>query len=353
MSKIHLLSPETIGRIAAGEVIERPASAIKELIENSIDAGATKISVEISKAGKMFIKVKDNGSGIAKEDMDAIFLRHATSKINQFEDLSYIHSFGFRGEALYSIASVSEIFLRSRTGLSETGWEIYIKNGEKGKPKPVALQQGTEIEVHNLFFNVPARRKFLRADATEFHKILAIFIPYAIAFPEKTFALIHNKKDIFNLKGGASFKDRIKNIFNFNPEFLHEIIHKSPDGSLSLHLILGDINIQRTRRDAQFLFVNNRPVQCSGISFVVNDVYRCLMPAESHPFFAVFIEVPSQDIDVNIHPTKREVKIRNEYAIADIIKKLCEDILNKETAPKQIYLPKNFQSSTQKISDVC
>ncbi len=352
MQRIRVLSDETISRIAAGEVIERPASVVKELIENSIDAGATKISVETKQSGKTFIKVKDNGSGIEKDDLDLVFLRHATSKINGFEDLSRIRSLGFRGEALYSIASVSEVFLRSRTTSSENGWEIHIKNGKRSQVKPAALQSGTEIEVHNLFFNVPARRKFLKSDATEFHRIIGIFVPYTILFPEKSFTLIHNKKYVFDLKNDSSFKNRIIDIFNFNPEFLHEITHRSLDGSISLHLILGDINIKRTKRDAQFLFVNNRPVQCAGISFAVNEVYRSLMPPENHPFFAVFINIPPRDIDVNIHPTKREVKIRNEYAVAGIIKQLCEKTLNKETAPKQIYVEKDFQRPQQKISDV-
>jgi len=351
MKKIHLLSDETISRIAAGEVIERPASVVKELIENSIDAGSTRISIEIKQAGKTLIKIKDDGSGIEKEDMDYIFLRHATSKINIFEDLSRVHSLGFRGEALYSIASVSEVFLRSKTSSSEHGWEIHIRDGKKSQPKPVALQFGTEIEVHNLFFNLPVRKKFLKSDATELHRIIEVFIPYAILFYKKSFTLTHNKKDIFNLKSDTSITNRIKNIFNFNPEFIHEITYKAIDGSISLRLILGDINIKRTKRDAQFLFVNNRPVQCAGISFAVNNVYRSLMPPESYPFFSIFIDIPPQDIDVNIHPTKREIKIKNEYVIAEIIKQQCKEVLNKEIAPKQVFTKENSAQPEQKLSD--
>ncbi|MGC9066573.1 MAG: DNA mismatch repair endonuclease MutL [Candidatus Ratteibacteria bacterium] len=345
MGKIHLLSEETVSRIAAGEVIERPASVVKELIENSIDAVGTRITVYIKQAGKTCITVKDNGCGIEKDDLDIIFERHATSKIHSFEDLYKIRSMGFRGEALYSIGSVAEVFLRSKTPQSETGWQIRVKNGTKSQPIPVAMQNGTEIEVHNLFFNVPARRKFLKSDITEFRKIIDVFIPYAIFFYSKAFVLFHDRKKVFDLESTDSMSERMSRVCNVQKNFLREITKKVLDNSVSIKFVLGDINIQRPRKDFQFIFINDRPVHHPGISFVINDVYRNIFPSETYPVFAVAVNLNPQDIDVNIHPTKREIRMKNETSILNFIRMACEEILGQKTQPKQPEISQYIQVS--------
>lgn len=349
MGNIHILSEDVISRIAAGEVIERPASVVKELLENSIDAKADRIEISVKQAGKTFIGVKDNGMGIEKDDLAIIAQRHSTSKIKRFDDLFRIFSMGFRGEALYSIASVSEMYLRSRTTGSETGWEIHIKNNVRSNVKPVAMQYGTEIEVYNLFYNVPARRKFLKSENFEMRKIVDTFIPYAICFPSIEFILSHNKKFVFQLSK-KNRKERLCELFNFEEKFLYQISKRFIDNSLSIEMILGDINIQRAKKDIQFIFINQRPVQHSGISFVINSIYKSLFPPETFPFFVILIEVPPYDIDVNIHPTKSQVRIKNEQSIINVIKTMCEEIL-ESTQPKQIYSIQQREHPDMKTSD--
>ncbi len=345
MGKIRVLSEETISRIAAGEVIERPSSVVKELIENSIDAGATRLTIHIKQAGKTCITVKDNGCGIEKDDLNIIFERHATSKIYRFEDILRIKSMGFRGEALYSIGSVAEVILRSKTPQSETGWQIHVKNGTKSQPIPVAMQNGTEVEVYNLFFNVPVRRKFLKSDATEFRKIIDVFIPYAILFHSMAFVLFHDRKKVFDLEPTGSMSERMSRICNVEKNFLREISKRALDNSVSIKFILGDINIQRSRKDLQFIFINDRPVYHAGISFVVNDAYRNILPSETYPVFAVNINLNPQDIDVNIHPAKKEIRIKNESGILNFIRVMCEEILSQKAQPKQPEISQYFQVS--------
>ncbi|MCM8764741.1 MAG: DNA mismatch repair endonuclease MutL [Candidatus Omnitrophica bacterium] len=351
MGKIQTLPEELISRIAAGEVIERPASVLKELIENSIDASAKKIVVNLNKSGKNLIAVKDDGIGIEKEDIPLLFQRHSTSKIKKFEDLFRISSMGFRGEALYSIGSVSEVFLRTKIENEQTGWEIHVKNGKKTEPKPVSMQKGTEVQVHNLFSNVPARRKFLKSDTTEFRKILDFFIPYAIVHPSIHFVLIHNKKTVFDLSGEQSIKPRMSKIFNINQEHLLEIFWRSIDNSVSIEAVIGDINLQRSRKDMQFIFINNRPVQHNGLSFTINSVYRNLLPPEMYPAFAFFFNLKKDDVDINVHPSKREVKIRNEVDILNLTRKVLEENLIKKARPRVLSSRMESKSELMQVSE--
>lgn len=334
--KIKILPEEIISKIAAGEVIERPASVVKELIENSIDASAKKISVILQKSGKDLIVVKDDGNGIEKDDIPSLFQRHATSKIERFEDLFHITSMGFRGEALYSIASVAEVFLRSKTKEEEIGWEIHVKNRIKTGPKPVAMQTGTEVEVYHLFSNLPARRKFLKSDIMELRKIIDMFIPYAILHPEISFFLVHNKKTIFELLPEKNELLRMSKIFNISQEHLMEFSWKMFDNSVSIKGVFGNINVQRPTKNIQFIFINNRPVQHNGISYTVNSIYKNFFPPESYPAFALFINLKKENVDINVHPSKREVKIKNEAEILNAIRVILEENLFKKTEPKVI-----------------
>jgi len=336
MAKVHILPPEIVSKIAAGEVIERPASVIKELMENSLDAGTDSIEIDLKNAGKTSINIKDTGSGIESGDMEKIFQRHSTSKIERLDDLYAIQSLGFRGEALYSIASISDITLYSKAAAGDTGWEIHLRGGEILNKRPSSIAKGTEIEVNELFFNTPARRKFLKSDTAEMNQILNTFIPYALIYNNCRFILRHNGRELFNLKGQETFKDRIAEALNLNTDHILEEYREFPEEDVKIRIVLGDINIQRHRRDMQFLFINNRPVKNASLSYNINKVYRLIFPPEVNPFFAVHIDLRASDVDVNMHPTKREVKLKDEYGLTAILRPCCEQLLMTEGKARQV-----------------
>ena len=248
MDRIRILPPEIISKIAAGEVIERPASVVKELVENSLDAGAQSVYVGLKASGKSFIRVSDDGAGIAREDIENLFFRHATSKISSAEDLYAIHSLGFRGEALYSIAAIADVVLNARAAGQDCGWEIHARGGEKLGLKPRAMKGGCEIEVKELFFNTPARKKFLKSNAAELNAIMDIFLPYCLLYPEKNFTLENEEKRLIDLKaacGNGGLATRAAQALNLPREDLIDGKQSSPE--LSIRLLLGDINIRRQR----------------------------------------------------------------------------------------------------------
>lgn len=337
MGKIRLLPDEIISKIAAGEVIERPASVVKELVENAIDAQTSSIELRLKQSGKTFIHIKDTGTGIEYDDMENVFFRHATSKINELSDLNGINSLGFRGEALYSIAAISDVTLRSKTDTADAGWEIRARNNKKLSLKPVNLITGTEIEVAELFFNTPARKKFLKSDAAELNRILDIFIPYTILYPEIRFLLINNHKTLLDLPAEKNRIPRIAKTLNLRQG--HIVENEKDFSGQKIKLILGDINIQRADKNLQFIFVNGRPVENRNLDFHINEAYRSILPAGVKPFFSVFITVPAEEVDVNVHPAKREVKIKNERYLASILRCFCEQTLMTKTKAKQFNPP--------------
>ncbi len=339
MGKIHLLSPDIISKIAAGEVIERPASVIKELIENSLDAGATDIELHLKEAGKTLIRLKDNGSGIEPDDLEKIFLRHSTSKIKDIEDLFNIHSLGFRGEALYSIGAVADVTLKSKTNGQDNGWQIHMRGGQQSQLKPVVMGQGTDIEVKELFFNTPARKKFLKTNSTEINQILNIFLPYTLLYPQCRFLLSHQDKTLIDLRLSKQLKDRIAQSLNLETKHLLEAQKNFSEEKISIHMVLGDINIQRAQRDMQFLFINDRPVQNRAILLRMNQLYRALLAPDVFAFFSLSIEIPPEDVDVNMHPTKKEVKIKSETEIINLISALAQETLLSCSKAKQVSLP--------------
>jgi DNA mismatch repair protein MutL len=339
MSKVHILPPELIAKIAAGEVVDRPASVLKELVENALDAGTDSIEVTLQQAGKTLLAIRDRGHGIAADDLETIFARHATSKIATVDDLFQIHSLGFRGEALYSIAAVADIVLRSRTPDRDTGWEVHLRGGERLGLKPVAMPAGTEIEVRELFFNTPARRKFLKSNTTELNQVLGIFIPYALLYPGVRFTLKHAEKTLVGLDPNDGPLPRAAETLNLESDHLLLAEHRADGGKISVTAVLGDINVARARRDLQFIFINNRPVQSKTLSFHMNQLYRLLLPQGAFPFFALYITMPPEDVDVNIHPTKREVKIRDEQSLAALVRHLCENALMSGGSTKQALWP--------------
>lgn len=336
MSKVRILPPEIISKIAAGEVIERPASVVKELIENAIDAGAENMEISLEQGGKKSICLKDTGVGIEPDDIEKIFKRHSTSKIQTIDDLFSIQSLGFRGEALYSIAAIADVTLRSKTESTDTGWEIHLRGGERINLRPVSMARGTEIEVKELFFNTPARKKFLKTDTTELQQILNIFTPYSILYPKKRLSLQHNGKTIIDCLPEESHTRRIEKALGLSSKYIWETQKDFPEENISIRLFLGDINIQRAQKNLQFVFVNNRPVQNRAISFHANQVYRLILPPDLHPFFSIHLNLPSENIDVNVHPTKREVKIKNEAGVIPRLRAMCEQTLMSCGRPKEI-----------------
>ncbi len=336
MPKVRVLPQDVIAKIAAGEVVERPASVVKELMENSLDAGASRVEVQLSSGGKVLIQVKDNGTGIAREDMEPLFFRHATSKIRSGEDLDNILSLGFRGEALYSVSSVSELTLRSRAEGSSEAWEIKVKGGARGAPVPAAMPScGTDIRVEEIFFNTPARKKFLKSDHAEFDQVAGVFLPYALLYPDKHFVLTHNSRVIYDLPAAHNGIERAARALAIEPRHIIEVDEMSC-GELKIGGILGDMNVQRPRRDMQFVFVNGRPVQSKNVVFHMNDVYRLVMPEGVQPFFAVKFEVPANEVDVNIHPAKREVRIKDEARLGSLIRRAVEQALMTKGTAKEI-----------------
>jgi DNA mismatch repair protein MutL len=338
MPKVKQLPPEVISKIAAGEIIERPASVVKEILENALDARADAIEIHLQDAGKTLIQIKDNGSGIEQDDMETIFHRHATSKIARSDDLFSVQSLGFRGEALYSVAAISDVVLKSKPADQETGFEIHIRGGQTLQRKPCPFGgHGTEIAVKELFFNTPARRKFLKSNTTELNHILNVFTNYTLLHHACRFRLTHQGKDLMELAPCDDPVQRAADTLRLDPQHL---LTAQKEFSLkgqpyAIRLILGDINITRARRDLQFLFVNNRPVANKNISFHMNKTYRLIMPDGTFPFFAVFVDVPPSEVDVNIHPAKREVKVRNEHDLCGALRALCEQTLMTQSDLKQ------------------
>jgi DNA mismatch repair protein MutL len=327
MGKVLVLPAGVIAKIAAGEVIDRPASAVKELVENALDAGAGRIDLKLREAGKNSILIRDDGCGIAREDLENIFLRHATSKIRDSNDLFNIHSLGFRGEALYSIAAIADVRLKSRARGREDGWQVHTRGGQRLGLEPCAFNRpGTEIEIRELFFNTPARKKFLKTDTTEIHQVLGTLIPYTLLHHTAGFKLTHQERDLLDARPAADRPRRAADVLNLNPEHML-LCKKDFPGGLKIDALLGDINIKRARRDLQFLFVNGRPVQNKNISFHLNQVYRLVFAPQEYPFFIVDIQVPPEEVDVNIHPAKREVKIKNEPQLCSLLRNLVEDTL--------------------------
>ena len=289
MSTVKVLSPDVVSKIAAGEVIERPSSVVKELVENALDAGATRIEILVKEAGRSLIHVKDNGYGISQGDIQNIFLRHATSKISNVDDLFHITSLGFRGEALYSIAAVSDIILRSKTQEQDSGFEIHIRGGNILDVKPVGMQTGTEVEIYELFFNTPARRKFLRKNTTEFNHILSTLIPYTLVFPSCSFMLTSDYKSsqrtVLHLLTEKNSINRIARALHVEKDHIIELHQVIPNRDVTMHAFLGDMNIRRTSKDLQFIFVNGRPVINRLLSYRLNEMYRLLFPSDIYPFF--------------------------------------------------------------------
>jgi DNA mismatch repair protein MutL len=345
MGKVNILSENIISKIAAGEVVESPASVLKELLENSIDANSKKIEVIIENSGKKLISVKDDGEGIEPDDIEKIFERYSTSKIKNIDDLYKIKTLGFRGEALYSIGSVSDIILKSKIRSEKTGREIHVRGGKKLSLKECGMSDGTVVEVRELFFNTPARRKFLKSDITEFRKLVNVFIPYTISFFDVSFSFINEGNKFIHVVPSENRILRFCEIFNIEEKFL--IYEKNNFEKFEIQIIFGDVNLKRSQKDMQFIFVNGRPVYNYTISHSINNFYQSFLSTEFFPVFAIFLYLPYEDVDVNIHPTKGEVKIKYENEISkEIINFL--NMIFKKTNTKVVQIEKRYEPVIKK-----
>ncbi len=326
MSDIIQLLPDAIAnQIAAGEVVQRPASALKELLENSVDSGATQIQVIVKEAGKQLIQVIDNGKGMSGTDARMSFERHATSKIRTSNDLFSIKTFGFRGEALASIAAVAQVELKTKQADSDLGTLIQIEGSEIKKQEPVAVQNGTSVSMKNLFFNVPARRNFLKSNPVEMRHIVDEFQRVALSYPEISFSLFQQDLEVFNLNPGK-LSQRIVGLFGKN--YQGQLV---PCEELTPHInVKGYIgkpeNAKKTRGE-QFFFVNNRYIKSSYLNHAVNTAFEGLMQSDQHPFYVLFLEIDPSHIDINVHPTKTEIKFDDERTIYAVVRSAVKQAL--------------------------
>jgi len=313
MSSIRILPDRVANQIAAGEVIERPAAVVKELVENSIDSGATRIEIEFRKGGKSYIRVEDNGKGMAPDEALIALERHATSKIREAEDLNEISSFGFRGEALPSIASVSRFTMRTRTEANQHGTEVFINGGKLLNRKDCGMPIGTTIEVAQLFNPVPARRKFLKTDATETAHITYLCRLFAIANPGVAFRLLEDRRTVFQSPACERLEDRIAEIWGRSlANDLIPVSVTSPDGKYKLSGLTAKPGVGRSTRRELVTLVNRRPVDSRTLGFAVLDAYHGRIQKGRYPPAFLFLDIQPQEVDVNVHPAKREVRFRND-----------------------------------------
>jgi len=310
---IQLLPDNIANQIAAGEVIQRPASAVKELLENAVDAGADEIKLIIQEAGKTLIQVIDNGSGMSDSDARMAFERHATSKIKSINDLFHIRTMGFRGEALASIAAVAQVELKTKRDADEAGTLIEIENSIVKRQEPVAHPRGSSIAMKNLFFNIPARRNFLKSNAAELRHILDEFIRVAMAFPDIFFSLVSNGQEVFHLEKG-NLKQRIVQILGNNYASKLVSVQENTD-YLNINGFVGKPETAKKTRGDQYFFVNNRFIKSAYLNHAVMRAFEQLIPTDSFPMYALFIDLDPAVLDINVHPTKQEIKFEDEKIV--------------------------------------
>jgi DNA mismatch repair protein MutL len=340
MGRIRILSDVVANKIAAGEVVERPASVVKELLENSLDAGATDLYVEVDSGGRRLIRIVDNGCGMLRDDALLAFERHATSKLKDAGDLLAISTLGFRGEALPSIASVSRLLLETRSGEETTGTSVEIAGGKLLRCDESGLAAGTAITVRDLFFNVPARRKFLRSDQTELAHIASLVTHYSLAHPDKAFELRHGASELLAVTPVSELKERVYQVFG--PQVLEDLIDigynerslTSPDeedpGRERVFALRGFISrpqVQKLNRNSIFLFVNGRLIRDRLLLHGLGAAYHNLMPPACYPFALLFLDLDCEEVDVNVHPSKTEVRFRHGTFVHDFVRDTLRGVL--------------------------
>lgn len=330
MGKIHRLPVDLANQIAAGEVVERPASVVKELVENSIDAGARRIAITIEMGGKRLIRVDDDGEGMEPEDARLAVERHATSKIRRADDLAGIATLGFRGEALPAIASVSHFVLRTRPHTMDAGTEIRINGGALASVTDGGMPQGTSIEVGDLFYNLPARRKFLKSDGAESAQVSRIVTQLALCYPEVGFTLTSAGRKVLQTPPVASLRERLYQLYGDRSD----LIEVRREGDVKLLGYVAALAEQGPTRGPQNVFVNRRVVKDRTIQHAVIDAYSAASIKERSPEIHLFIEMPHDAVDVNVHPTKAEVRFRDQSYIHELVRRTLGDVLGRGPAPE-------------------
>ncbi len=341
MGTIHQLPADLANQIAAGEVVERPASVVKELVENSIDAGARRIAITVELGGKKLIRVEDDGDGMDPEDARLAIERHATSKIRRADDLARIATLGFRGEALPSIASVSHFTLKTRARGSASGTEVRVNGGAVGSVTEVGMPEGTSTEVADLFYNLPARRKFLKSDAAESAQVSRIVTQLALCYPEIGFTLTSSGRKVLQCPPVAGLRDRLYQLYGDRSDLIDV---RRGSGDVKILGFVAALAEQGPTRGPQHVFVNRRVVKDKTIAHAIIDAYSVASIKERSPEVHLFIEMPHEAVDVNVHPTKAEVRFRDQSYIHELIRRTLGDALGRGPAPElQLEAPAGFQ----------
>src|SRR5580700_11469873 len=349
MGRIRILSDLVANKIAAGEVVERPASVVKELLENSLDAGATEFRLDIEAGGRRLIRLADDGCGMMRDDALLAFERHATSKLSDVKDLLSIATLGFRGEALPSIASVSRLLLETRSNEEQTGTAVEIAGGKILRVDDAAFARGTIITVRDLFFNVPARKKFLRSEQTEIAHIASLVTHYSLAHPSKSFALRHNNTELLSVTPVATLRERVFQVFGTQVlEDLFDLgdhardlkVPVEDDEPISRHFRLRGFvsspGVQKMNRNSIYLFVNGRLIRDRLLLHAISASYFNLMPPACYPFALLFLDCDAEEVDVNVHPSKTEVRFRHGSLVHDFVRDTIRERLMVERPASRI-----------------
>jgi DNA mismatch repair protein MutL len=340
MQRINLLNPRLANQIAAGEVVERPASVIKELLENSLDAGASKVSVDVEQGGAKLMRVRDDGAGIVKDDLELALSRHATSKISDLEDLESIASLGFRGEALASISSVSRLRMQSHAAdaKEEAGWQIQVEGQDMAaRMEPIAHPQGTTVEVKDLFFNTPARKKFLKTEKTEFTRIDEVVKRLALSRFDVEFNLSHNQRPIHKMLPTKSDADKQRRVgLVCGPAFIENAVSVDMErAGLRLWGWVSLPTFSRSQADLQYFYVNGRIIRDKLVAHAIKQAYRDVLFHGRHPAYVLYLELAPQTVDVNVHPTKHEVRFRDSRLVHDFLFSALHKALSEVTPADQ------------------
>jgi DNA mismatch repair protein MutL len=342
MSKIRVLPDSLANKIAAGEVVERPASIVKELIENSLDAGARQIEVAIESGGRRLIRIADNGEGMTRDDAILAFERHATSKLKTAEDLDAIVTLGFRGEALASIASVAKVRLRTQNESDLVGTEIEISGGRMLNVRDCAFARGAEFEIRDLFFNVPARRKFLKSEATESFHIANLVTHYALANPQIAFTLTNNGRESIRVTPVNDVRERAYQLFG--GDMIASLIEvRAKEGEMGVGGFVSSPSATRTTRDSQYFFINGRYVRDKVLGKALGEAYRAMIPAGVYPTAMLFVELPPHEVDVNVHPAKTEVRFVRGTIVHDLVRDAVRAAIGASKAAVTLFGEKKLE----------
>lgn len=367
MGRIRVLPDAVANQIAAGEVVERPASVVKELLENSLDAGATSISVTVESGGRKLIRIVDNGCGMLRDDALLAFERHATSKLRSADDLLAISTLGFRGEALPSIASVSRLTLETRSAEESTGSTVEFAGGKLLRCDESALRSGTVITVRDLFYNVPARKKFLRSEQTELAHIASLMTHYSLAHPDKSFELRHGSTELLSVTPVAELRDRVFQVFgsmvleDLVDLGFHERVltlggapedDDAGDRAFAVRGFVSRPQVQKSNRNSTYLFVNGRAIKDKLLVHAVSAAYHNLMPAGTYPIALVFVDCDCEEVDVNVHPSKTEVRFRHGSFVHDFVRDAIREVLMVSRPASSMAIPNGPQlSATAPLSE--